>query len=586
MRPHPLTRLLTLLALALLPISAGAQERPLAPAEVPEAVSRAESLLRDGTWNQAIAAWSAITRANPYNGRYWSGLATAAVAAGELDAAERAVEHYIEVGGITLRETRPYAQLNPARWSYRMAQLQAGAGQKERALYWLGRAVQLGYPSRVAIAGDSAFAAYRGDPAFQHLAAIPTAPDADRVAQWRSDIDLLFAEIERLHPQPYRHSSRQRVRLGADSLLRRLPSLSDDQAVIALQRLLRQVGDAHTGFIPEVYRGWPETLPLQFETDGDAVWVVAADSAAADLVGGRLVEVGQRPAAEAFSRLDSIASTDNTQGFARTRLRNLRFPQLLHALGISAERDRVRLVVRHTDGRTVSRVVPAARQPPGYRRPIGDPAWVAVYRGRAEEAPLYLQNRWSTYWFRYLPQERLVYAAINGVVNDPAESFAAFTQRLLAFVDSAAVDRLVVDVRWNNGGNSLLLPPLINGLVASRLNREGRLFLLTSHHTFSAGVNLVTLIERNTAATLIGEPPPSDPNFIGESNIFMLPATGIPISISNQRWQSSWPIDARRWSAPAIYVPLRASDMQAGRDPAMDAIRALSRDRSGASGGS
>jgi tetratricopeptide (TPR) repeat protein len=543
------------------------------PAAFPREVERAEALLREERWSDAARAWEAVTRKHPLSGRYWSGLAAAATAAGDLPLAERAVEGFVGTGGTARRDTQFYARATPASWAYRIAQLHARAGDRTRALHWLGRSLELKLPTRAPIAADSAFAALRSDPEFQRLAGIGAGPGATREARWRSDIDLFLAELRRVHPAPFRATGEARLRSAADALAARVGSLTEDRAVVEFQRLARLVGDGHTTFVPEGYAGWRGTLPLQFESEGDAVYVVAADSAHAELVGGRVVEVGTHPAAAVIAALDSLASLDNVSGLYRTRQRNLRLPQLVAALGFTPDRERLRLAVRHDDGRTVTRTVAAVPERPTYRRTAGDPSWVHLFRGPRSETPLYLQDRSTTFWFRHVAADRLVYAAINNVSDGREESFGAWSRRMLAFADSVGAERLVLDVRWNNGGNSLLLPPLIHGLIGSRFNRHGRLFLLTSRHTYSAAVNLTTFVERHTEVVIIGEPPASDPNFVGESNLFVLPATGLPVSVSNLHWQSSWPMDRRRWTSPSVYVPLLVADERAGHDAALEVVR-------------
>ena len=54
---------------------------------------------------------------------------------------------------------------------------------------------------------------------------------------------------------------------------------------------------------------------------------------------------------------------------------------------------------------------------------------------------------------------------------------------MLSFVEENDVEKLVIDMRWNNGGNAMMLMPLINGLVRSKVNRTGRLFVIVGRYT-------------------------------------------------------------------------------------------------------
>jgi hypothetical protein len=85
-------------------------------------------------------------------------------------------------------------------------------------------------------------------------------------------------------------------------------------------------------------------------------------------------------------------------------------------------------------------------------------------------------------------------------------------------------------------------------------------------------MNAATFMERFTNATFVGEPTPSDPNFVGESNMITLPYSGTRVSISDLYWQSSWPTDRRTWIAPFLNAPPSFDAYKSKRDPALEAI--------------
>ncbi len=193
---------------------------------------------------------------------------------------------------------------------------------------------------------------------------------------------------------------------------------------------------------------------------------------------------------------------------------------------------------------------------------------------RGKPLPLSRRDLRSPQWFTYLPETRTVYFGFNSVVNGPRESLAGFATRLLRFVDSTRAERLIVDLRANNGGNSRLLLPLTDGIAASRVNRPGGLYVLIGPYTYSAAMNAATLLELHTQATFVGEPTPSSPNLVGESNNFYLPNSRLTLSVSDIYWQTSWPFDQPKWIAPSMYVPPTLAMRRERRDAALEAILA------------
>jgi C-terminal processing protease CtpA/Prc len=189
--------------------------------------------------------------------------------------------------------------------------------------------------------------------------------------------------------------------------------------------------------------------------------------------------------------------------------------------------------------------------------------------------PLYIKNRHLTYWFEHLPQAKTVYFQFNSVRNDPQEPLDALINRLFKFINESEVEKLIIDMRWNNGGNTVLAQPLIHRLISNeKINQRGKLFVIIGRRTFSAAQNTATFIERHTNAIFVGEPTGAGPNFIGEEDPVTLPYSKIPINVSDVFWQSSWPFDQRTWIGPEIYVPPTFEAYRANRDPALEAILA------------
>src|SRR5262249_17793719 len=128
----------------------------------------------------------------------------------------------------------------------------------------------------------------------------------------------------------------------------------------------------------------------------------------------------------------------------------------------------------------------------------GDPTpeWPNVRKDAPNPTPLYLKNRSASYWFEYLPDSKTVFCQYNAVQNDPKEPLEKFCERLFKHIAENDVERLVIDMRWNGGGNNFLNKPLVHGLIrCDKINRRGKLFVIVGRNTFSAAMNGATDIE-------------------------------------------------------------------------------------------
>jgi hypothetical protein len=215
---------------------------------------------------------------------------------------------------------------------------------------------------------------------------------------------------------------------------------------------------------------------------------------------------------------------------------------------------------------------PSVAPPPRPTRPR--PAgWISLPDTVDAPMPLYLRNCDVPYWFEYLPDSRAVYFQFNGVADQPRESLADFSARLFTFIDNHDVTKLIIDLRWNGGGNTFLVQPLLHRLIGcTKINQPGCLYVIIGRGTFSAAQNTTTAIERETNAIFVGEPSGSRPNFIGETIPFQLPYSKTLVNVADLYWETSWPFDCRPWVAPELYAPPTFDSYSRNEDPALDAI--------------
>jgi hypothetical protein len=175
-----------------------------------------------------------------------------------------------------------------------------------------------------------------------------------------------------------------------------------------------------------------------------------------------------------------------------------------------------------------------------------------------------------------LPESRTLYAQYNEVANKPDRTVAQWVAELQETMRTREVDRFVLDLRWNTGGNNYLNRALLLALIrADRVNRRGRLFAIIGRRNFSAVQNLVNDLDAYTEVLFVGEPTAGNPNFFGDPTSIVLPNSRLVVRASTLWWQDVDPRDRRLWTGPDLAVVPRFADYRAGRDPAMELILAF-----------
>jgi tetratricopeptide (TPR) repeat protein len=531
-------------------------------------LAHAEAATAAASWEEASASWASVVEANPVEGRFWT----------ELGTARRHIEDHR--GAIeAFKRAFDLRDGFPAESAYAIACCHARRDDDEQALSWLERAWTLGFRDVAGARKEDDFASLHSNARFRELVAIDDTVAMAREDGWRTDVMYLMREVKRRAYSPYLYRSEAEFDADAQALIHAIPGLTDMQIVVEMTKLLQPLGDGHARVKPPKDReDLQRAAPVQFYLFEEGLFIVAAASRYEDLLGARVTTFADTTVEDVISAFDPILARDNENGQwvkegLPPRLREL---PTLHALGLIPQPDRVALAIEDIEGATRTEVIAADAEQPAWKLREAFPypdGWTFLPESRDEPVPLYLRNAATHYWFQYLHEERTVYFQFNKVRDAPGESLAAFSERLFGFVDNHDVEKLVVDMRWNDGGNTTLELPLLHRIVGNRkVNRRGALFVIIGRRTFSAAQNGVSFLDLHTEAIFVGEPTGSSPTFIGESSEFELPYSKVQVNVSDLRWVGTWPGDFRKWIAPTLYAPLTFAAYRVNRDPAMEAI--------------
>ena len=536
-------------------------------------ISRAYARTGDKDWAEAAELWAKATEANPVNGDYWARLAEARFGAKDYPGARAAYEKVLKLGLRYSYWAEDAPPLMPGEVTYRIACCEAAAGEREAAITALAVALDRGMRDVARVRSDECWQGLRDDQRVRDLAGIIDADSMTRDEGWRYDLAFLAREIKRLAYAPFAIQPEAEFDKAAAELHDAIPGLTDPQFLVGMMKLVRYLDDGHAGVTrPKADSELPGMLPLDMFLFAEGLYVIGAAPGYEQLLGARVDRVGGLTIDELRAALDPVMTRDNEQNITLRLPRFVCNVAVLSGLGIDHQ-----LSVQLADGSEEDvRPEPAAVEFRWDRYPAG---WTALIDTVPTPRPPHLRNRELPFWFEYRPADDLVYFQFNGVRDHPAETFAAFCDRLFGLIEDKNVSRLVIDIRWNGGGNTFLSQQLLHHLIASkRLSRRGALFVIIGRLTFSAAQNTVTAIERETNAIFVGEPTGSRPNFIGESIYFELPYSKLRANAADLFWQTSWPDDCRTWAAPDIYVPPTFEAYRRNEDPALEAILAIRED--------
>jgi C-terminal processing protease CtpA/Prc len=170
----------------------------------------------------------------------------------------------------------------------------------------------------------------------------------------------------------------------------------------------------------------------------------------------------------------------------------------------------------------------------------------------------------------FIPEHRAFYVAYNRCREAPDLPMAQFVEFVMSKCDELDAHRIIIDLRFNGGGDETVIWPLWQALEQSERFRDpGDIIGLISRQTFSSAMSNSHQLRDNCGAILIGEPTGGKPNHFGQLSRFELPHSGLTISHST-RWFQKVEGDPDAVH-PDVLILWRSVPTFAGQDPVMEA---------------
>ena len=403
--------------------------------------------------------------------------------------------------------------------------------------------------------------------------ALQTAPATTGVTATggiRADVEAMLQARDTVHPDGWFGMDRDEWISAADEVDARAENLSDDERLVELVRLAAMPTwngrDGHSGIWPFTPGDGTHLYPVRWWRFPEGLVITAARPPYEDLVGARVEAIGGRPIDEVLRLVEPLAPRDNPSNLLAFSTLFLRVPELLAGLGVIDAAGPTPFTVVGRDGVrrdvTIEPVTPEASD-----------AWDSGLPHRlAPTDAAWLRDQDTTLWWTFLEDSGTQFAQFNAVRGDATAVISEIRDRAQA----DDVERVVIDLRHNSGGDNTTLAPLELALRDPAIDQPGKLYAIIGRVTFSAAANFATDLERATSVTFAGEDMGGSPNLFGDTRPVTLPDSGQVLRMAARYWERSTPDDMRITIEPEIRAELAADDYFAGRDPVLEAIVAAS----------
>lgn len=381
----------------------------------------------------------------------------------------------------------------------------------------------------------------------------------DRIDAWQKDLDYLAEELPKKHKNLFFKLSKEEFNNEINDLKQSVNKMSDDEIEMGINKIMTSIGDAHTG----ANISSEKMFPMDLYWFDDGIYVINTIDEYNQINYKKLIKINDKSIDEVVKSISEIIPHDNEAGIKSQINFYLVMPTVLKALNIIDKDDDIKFTFEDNKSKTIEMNLQTFSFDAVYNGVIG--------KGKdGQSVPLYMKNKDKAYWYEYLKDSKTLYFCYNKCSEMDNQSFKQFSKELMKVINTQDVQKLVIDMRNNGGGISTILDDFIKEISKSKLNEEGKLYVIIGRKTFSSAVLNTISFKKETKAVFLGEATSGKPNHYGEVKGFKLPNSKMTIRYSTKYFTNYDKDDSSFLPDKEIHISI--NDYINGVDPVMKFI--------------
>ena len=358
------------------------------------------------------------------------------------------------------------------------------------------------------------------------LLCLPMAAGALTAEERLADLDAFCDGLEQGHKNLYAVTSKAEFAQMREAVAGRIDAMDDAAFFYELRRLAAAIGDAHTTIS---YSDSPyahlRALPFAVRQWQGRWYLAMADQQNGRYLGWEVTAIDGVPMAEVFARAKGIISHENDVWAAQQFSNTINFLEALQFLGVTdAQAQGATLTLASRDGGGESKLFM-----PGMSEKEIMAAQIVGLRAEAAAATapsgIYraMELNGQTLFLQY-----------NVCAEAPDLPMRDFAQKVEEALTQNGYDTLVLDLRYNTGGDSSIWWPLRERLENVRARQALTVYTLIGEQTFSSGIIDALESREYLDAVLVGVPTGGSVNGYGELKSFSLPNSPVTVWYSTK----------------------------------------------------
>lgn len=297
------------------------------------------------------------------------------------------------------------------------------------------------------------------------------------------DLNLLCETLETGHYDLYANISEEEFQTEREKIAKQTPTMTDAEFYWSVRHLLSLVGDAHTTAYPSDY--FMSVLPWNIKKFDEGWFILILDKAHEQYLGTRVIAINDVPIDEVVERTRQVISYEADSWLWQKVPDVLIWKDALEYLDIVEPDEPVLVTVETAQGTEETFELPAYDD-------WSDEKKQEVLIGFQRDSVPVTAEQDAIYWSTAL-DENTYFIQYNSCKEDPDLPMAQFVQQVEADLESGGYQNIIIDLRYNSGGNSEVIRLLEKALFFHSFNVDNvQFYILIGGRTFSSATIAAT----------------------------------------------------------------------------------------------
>ena len=357
------------------------------------------------------------------------------------------------------------------------------------------------------------------------ILSFPSCATAWKVADrpWSEDAMYLYLSLKTGHADFFNSLDEDEADGYVESVVEDIDRMDAPQAYYALLSIAALAHDSHTSVgMDTALLSCFDFLPVVFDVFGDNLVIVSATTGYDHLVGCTVRTVCGHTLDQIIDAAKPLIPHDNDV-FLLSQLKDMHMllRQFYEVAGLLEEGGD--FVLELDDGRLF--VLDA----------MGYEEYASSGRTNLMQRLPDTLNTASYYNAMYLPHESALLINYLSCTQMPSFPFSDFAKACIDLIEERDHEKIIIDLRYNSGGDSSIIEPLVDGLAEIRQERPLSVYVLIGEDTFSSAIlNAIELKDR-LDAVLVGRPTGGSASHYGELGRNVRPNSRLVFT-----WSTKW----------------------------------------------